>query len=105
MAKAKNQGDASAVVLPGGVMIEGQISIGAPEERSARIRNDEAEHRRRKDLILFVSVILLLGAVAITCLWIIVRPGHSPDDQNWAVPLLTSIVAGAVSFAFGQATK
>jgi hypothetical protein len=70
-----------------------QLSIVPREERDereARIRVEEADatHRRRKDLLLSVSALVVIGAGLCLCVWAIVREGSSASDKEWAVPLL-----------------
>lgn len=87
-----------------------QLSIVPREEpvqRESRIRIEEADaaHRRRKDLLLSGSALVVIGVALCLCVWAVVREGSTASDREWAVPLLTAIVTGLVGYVTGRATK
>jgi hypothetical protein len=83
------------------------VSREDPDERDSRIRIDEADaaHRRRKDLLLSASALVVIGVALCLCVWAVVREGSAASDREWAVPLLTAIVTGLVGYVTGRATK
>lgn len=78
-----------------------------PDQRDSRIRIEEAEaaHRRRKDLLLSSSALVVIGVALCLCVWAVVREGSNASDKEWAVPLLTAIVTGLIGYVTGRATK
>jgi hypothetical protein len=78
-----------------------------PVERDSRIRIEEADaaHRRRKDLLLSSSALIVIGVALCLCVWAVVREGTNASDREWAVPLLTAIVTGLIGYVTGRATK
>ncbi|HYG11277.1 MAG TPA: hypothetical protein VD835_15120 [Pyrinomonadaceae bacterium] len=78
-----------------------------PDERASRIRIEEADaaHRRRKDLLLSSSALVVIGVALCLCVWAIVREDSTAADREWAVPLLTAIVTGLIGYVTGRATK
>ncbi len=78
-----------------------------PEQRESRIRITEADasHGRRKDLLLLISALVVIGAALCLCVWAIVREGSTAADREWAVPLLTAIVTGLLGYVVGRGTK
>ncbi|HEX8129393.1 MAG TPA: hypothetical protein VF527_09850 [Pyrinomonadaceae bacterium] len=78
-----------------------------PDQRDSRIRIEEADaaHRRRKDLLLSSSALVVIGVALCLCVWAIVREGSAASDREWAVPLLTAIVTGLIGYVTGRATK
>jgi hypothetical protein len=78
-----------------------------PEQRDSRIRIEEADaaHRRRKDLLLSSSALVVIGVALCLCVWAVVRQDSSASDREWAVPLLTAIVTGLIGYVTGRATK
>lgn len=78
-----------------------------PDQRDSRIRIEEADaaHRRRKDLLLLSSALVVIGVAIGLCVWAVVREGSAASDREWAVPLLTAIVTGLIGYVTGRATK
>lgn len=78
-----------------------------PEQIDSRIRIDEAKAlhelwERRVSLLGAMGGMALIALVCVVCL---VRPGHSPDDQKWAVPILTAIGMSLAAYFAGQRSK
>ncbi|HZH32695.1 MAG TPA: hypothetical protein VEY11_18155 [Pyrinomonadaceae bacterium] len=78
-----------------------------PDQRDSRIRIEEADaaHRRRKDLLLTGSALVVIGGALCLCVWAVVREDSTASDKEWAVPLLTAIVTGLVGYVTGRAAK
>ena len=78
-----------------------------PDDRATRLRIEEADaaHRRRKDLALHVTALVVIGVALGLCVWAIVKKDTTVEDTKWAVPLLTAIVTGFVGYVTGRATK
>ena len=78
-----------------------------PDQRDSRIRIEEADasHRRRKDLLLSSSALVVIGVALCLCVWAVVREDSTASDREWAVPLLTAIVTGLIGYVTGRATK
>jgi hypothetical protein len=77
-----------------------------PDERQARLRREEAdaEHQRRKELLILRAVLITLGVTALVCIGVIVIPGSPPENAKWATTLLTIVSAG-VGYMTGKSSK
>jgi hypothetical protein len=77
------------------------------EELKARVARDSQEvaHRVWRDSILFGIVSTGVAIVSLTCLWIVVKPDQTPDQQKWATTLLTTIVSAGVGYLTGKSSK
>ena len=82
-------------------------SVELPEVLASRLRQEEAdaEHQRRKDLVLFLFAVLGVAGVSALCGFIVLHPRSTPDDKKWATAVLFSIVTSAVSFLAGRNSK
>jgi hypothetical protein len=58
-----------------------------------------------KDLCTYGVAILIVVVVLVYCFVVLVVRSSSPDEKNWAMSVLTSILTGAVGFAFGKTSK
>ena len=73
----------------------------------------EMEHRLRKEFFSFVVkdlcaygiAILIVLVVLIYCFIVLVVRSSSPEEKSWAMSILTSILTGAIGFAFGKSSK
>jgi hypothetical protein len=73
----------------------------------------EMDHRLRKeffsflvkDLCTYGIAILIVLVVLIYCFIVLVIRSSSPEEKNWAMSVLTSILTGAIGFAFGKSSK
>ena len=73
----------------------------------------ELDHRLRKeffsflvkDLCTYGVAILIVLVVLLYCFIVLVVRSSSPEEKNWAMSVLTSILSGAVGFAFGKTSK
>ncbi len=65
----------------------------------------ESAHRVWRDSILFGMITIGVTILSLSCLWIVVRPGQSADQQKWATTLLTTIVSAGVGYLTGKANK
>jgi lipopolysaccharide export LptBFGC system permease protein LptF len=77
------------------------------DERRAKLDLDkaDADHQRRKDFLLFVSVVVLIAVVALSCLAVMVFSLGSPDTQKSVSSLLTVIVSAAAGYMTGKGGK
>lgn len=78
-----------------------------PVERDSRLRIEEANatHQRRKELILHIAALLVMGVVLGVCVWTIIKTDSSEADKKWAVPILSAMVTGLIGYVTGRATK
>jgi hypothetical protein len=73
----------------------------------------EMEHRLRKEFFSFIVkdlgtygiAILIVLVVLIYCFIVLVVRSSSPEEKSWAMSILTSILTGAIGFAFGKSSK
>jgi hypothetical protein len=73
----------------------------------------EMDHRLRKEFLSFVVkdlstygvAILIVLVVLIYCFRVLVLRSSSADEKTWAMSVLTSILTGAIGFAFGKTAK
>ncbi|HVZ68431.1 MAG TPA: hypothetical protein VG891_03140 [Rhizomicrobium sp.] len=64
----------------------------------------DADHRRRKDMILFVVALTLLVIVIAVCGWVILFSGEPAELKNNATHLVTLFIGGALGYVFGKKT-
>ena len=97
---------------PKRVSIEVKTLETAPE-REARLRREaedaaherdrkkaNEDHERRKDFLLFVASLIIVGGAALGSLGSLMI---SPTNSPWAAPLLTLIVGGLLGYQTGKA--
>jgi len=73
----------------------------------------EMDYRLRKEFLSFVAkdlctfgvAILIVLVALIYCFVVLVVRSSSPEEKNWAMSVLTSILTGAIGFAFGKSSK
>jgi hypothetical protein len=73
----------------------------------------EMGHRLRKEFLSFLvkdlctyGVAILIVLVVLTyCFIVLVIRTSTPEEKNWAMSILTSILTGAIGFAFGKSSK
>lgn len=76
-------------------------------ERESRLGIEEAKARHGlwKEKAILIFTLFGVGAIAVTCLTVALRPGPS-EDKKWAMSVLAAIVSGGVGYlARGGATK
>lgn len=78
-----------------------------PAERETRLRIEEADagHRRRKDLILHIAALVVIGVALGLCVWVIVKGDSTVEDKRWAGTVITAIVTGLVGYVTGKSIK
>jgi hypothetical protein len=74
------------------------------EERTSRLRVEEADAKMKRvlTLTLFIFAILIVGVIFGSAIYTLLTGGA--DDKKWAVPLVTLIASGLVGFLVGKAT-
>lgn len=99
-------GQSDLVKLAKGYRVELK-SHELPQELESRLRKEEADAalERRKNLLLFLTAIAGVVAVAALCAFVAARPGSSADDKKWATAVLTSVVSAAVGFLAGKNSR
>jgi hypothetical protein len=82
-------------------------SLEHRDERGARLRREhaDAEHERRKDLVLLWAVITTVGAVSVICIVLIAVSGAPVDNAKWATTVLTTIISAGVGYMTGKSSK
>jgi hypothetical protein len=73
----------------------------------------EMDHRLRKEFLSFVVkdlstygiAILIVLVALIYCFSVLVLRSSSSEEKAWAMSVLTSILTGAIGFAFGKTTS
>jgi hypothetical protein len=73
----------------------------------------EMDHRLRKEFLSFIVkdlstygvAILILLVALIYCFSVLVIRSSSAEEKSWAMSVLTSILTGAIGFAFGKSSK
>ncbi|MEI9996054.1 MAG: hypothetical protein WDM91_15775 [Rhizomicrobium sp.] len=73
-------------------------NAGRKRNAPARESREDAHHRRRKEIIGFV----LLGAVIVVSLVLIVVPGVSNEQFNWADRIISGVTGGVIGFLSGR---
>jgi hypothetical protein len=58
-----------------------------------------------KDLCTYGVAILIVIVVLVYCFVVLVIRSPSPEEKHWAMSVLTSILTGAIGFAFGKSSK
>ena len=75
------------------------ISVSPPET------DDDARHRRRKDLILFVTSLIFVAVLAIVATWAAFGAAHDDKQREWGMGVLLLIVGGCVGYLTGKTAK
>jgi hypothetical protein len=75
-----------------------------PMEMDYRLRKDFFSFLV-KDLCTYGVAILIVLVALIYCFVVLVVRSSSPEEKNWAMSVLTSILTGAIGFAFGKSAK
>lgn len=78
--------------------------LEVPEERAARLEREaaEAEHRRRKELLLIWSGITFVGVGLVVSTIAAMFPIGSAEERARAWTILTMIFAGFIGFLTGR---
>lgn len=78
-----------------------------PTERNARLEIEKADaaHKRRIDLALHITTLVVIAATFGVCAYIVIARTFSSDMDKWATALLTSIVTGLVGYVTGRSAK
>jgi hypothetical protein len=76
-------------------------------ELESRLRREEAdaEHQRKKDLMIVRGVMIAVGLVCVACVAVVLIPGVPPENAKWATTLLTTIVSAGLGYATGKSSK
>ncbi len=56
--------------------------------------SDDARHRRRKDLILFVASLGFVAILAVFAMWAAFGSAHDDKQREWGMGVLLLIVGG-----------
>ena len=75
------------------------ISVTVPES------DDDARHRRRKDLILFGAALAFVAVLAVVALWAAFLSTHDDKQREWGMGVLLLIVGGCVGYLTGKSAK
>ena len=75
-----------------------------PTERAYRLRKEFLSFLV-KDLCTYGIAILIVLVVLTYCFIVLVIRNSSPEEKSWAMSVLTSILTGAIGFAFGKSAK
>lgn len=75
------------------------ISVSVPES------DDDARHRRRKDLILFVASLVFVATLAIVAIWAAFIASGGDKQREWGMAVLLLIVGGSVGYLTGKSAK
>ena len=83
------------------------VAIKTPEkaaDRNARLLREAADAAldRRKEFVLFVFSLAVIGTVAVACL---VALFVLPANSAWVAPLLTPLIGGLVGYQTGKSRK
>lgn len=66
---------------------------------------DDARHRRREDMVLFVASLAFVAVVALVALWAAFGPGGDAKQREWGMGVLLLMVGGCVGYLTGKNTK
>ena len=86
------------------------VSVAPKEpsnERTARIRSEDADarHRRWRGTITYLTFVLGVLAIGTACLVLLFRPGTPAQLQQWATVGLSAILSGAVGYLAGKSNR
>jgi len=62
----------------------------------------DACHRRLKDMILFVTAIIMVLCVFGYCAYLVINQQTSDDSRRWAMATLTMVISGLLGYLLGQ---
>jgi hypothetical protein len=79
-------------------------TVENPTELNYRLRKEFLSFLV-KDLCTYGVAILIVIVVLVYCFVVLVIRSPSPDEKNWAMSVLTSILTEAIGFAFGKSSK
>jgi hypothetical protein len=74
-------------------------------EAELRIKEADALHQRKKELVLLQVTSAAVLALIVACLWIVITKGLSAEDGKWASGALTAIVSALVGYFTGKTSK
>jgi hypothetical protein len=79
----------------------------SPQEIASRLRREEAdaEHQRKKELLILWAVLMIVGAMTFVCVVIVFLPGTSPENSKWATMFLTTIGSAGIGYMTGKNSK
>lgn len=66
---------------------------------------EDARHRRRKDLVLFVAALAFVAMLAVVALWAAFGASGSDKQREWGMGVLLLIVGGCVGYLTGKSAK
>lgn len=62
----------------------------------------DARQRRLKDMVLFLTVIIMVLCAFAYCSYLVFTPQTSEDSRKWAMATLTSMISGLLGYVIGQ---
>lgn len=79
----------------------------SPEERSSRLRREEAEAAMKlwKEQCLFIIGVGIALAIGGFCLWATLDQSFSIEQQKWGMATITSMITGIIAYLCGKASK
>jgi hypothetical protein len=96
-----------ATIPSGKVDVSHEIQIRTAEEdedKAIRRRKEHAEFCV-KDLGPYVLAYVIIALVMVYVTWALFRAGSPAEERQWAMSIVTTILAGVVGLVFGRATK
>lgn len=75
------------------------IAVTTPET------DEDARHRRRKDLILFTATLAFVGVIVVVAVWAAFSATGDTKQHEWGMGVLLLIVGGAVGYLTGKSAN
>jgi hypothetical protein len=85
------------------VKIESRDDPAVVQSRLRR-EEDDAALKRRIEYVFAMTVIITVGIISATCVWIILVPGYPATSLDWASKTLTIIISAGVGSGAGYLT-
>ena len=70
-------------------------------EAETQIRRDDAEHKRRKDWLLFRAGLCAWIGLGLLCIWLVLGT-PAGAERNWALATLTAMITGLICYFSGR---
>ncbi len=82
------------------------ISIENPEDRSVRLRIEEAEanQKRQQKQVKFWVLIVIISTTFLACLYFVFI-SNDIESKNWAKNIISALVSGFLGFELGNKSK